>query len=138
MWVISDYSDKAVKEICYNCNSQTAKQSYNYFRRLLFSSKDKVWSKVWNENDKPVAFYFASRCKTHIRLIEIAVHKDYQKRGYGKKVLFDLLAEMKKHNINKLTFRTPIAEDAPNFWLHIGAQIVGLKGEDYEMEINII
>lgn len=138
MWTISDYDDKAVKEICYNCNSQTAKQSYNYFRRIHFVTKGKVWSKVWSKDGVPVAFYYATRSRDHIRLIEIAVHKDYQKRGYGKKVLFDLLAEMKKANINKLTFRTPIAEDAPNFWLHIGAQITGLKGDDYEMKINIM
>ena len=38
------YDDKAVRDVCYNCNSPVAKQSYNYFRRLLFQSGDKVWS----------------------------------------------------------------------------------------------
>ncbi len=137
MWVVSGYDDKKVKEICYNCNSKTAKQSYNYFRRIHFVTKGKVWSKVWSKNGVPIAFYYATQSRDHIRLIEIAVHQDHQKKGYGRKVLFDLLTEMKKQKYTKLTFRTPINEDACEFWLHIGATITGIKGDDYEMELNI-
>ena len=44
---------------------------------------------------------------------------------------------MKRAGLYKLTFRTPIDEEAQNFWLHVGATITGLKDNDYEMEINI-
>lgn len=88
----SDYNDTAVKDICYNCGSPVAKQSYNYFRRLDYVTGGKVWSKVWSKGDTPVAFYYANRCRDHVRLIEIAVRTEYQGTGMGRKVLFDLLA----------------------------------------------
>ncbi len=129
----SDYNDTAVRDICYNCGSPVAKQSYNYFRRLDYVTGGKVWSK----GDTPVAFYYANRCRNHVRLIEIAVRKEWQGKGIGKLVLFSLLSRMKANGLYKLTFRTPIAEDAQNFWLHIGAKIVDVKGNDYEMELTI-
>lgn len=133
----SDYNDTAVKDICYNCGSPVAKQSYNYFRRLDYVTGGKVWSKVWSKGDTPVAFYYANRCRDHVRLIEIAVRTEYQGTGMGRKVLFDLLARMKQNGLYKLTFRTPMTEDAHGFWLHLGARIVDVKGSDYEMEITI-
>lgn len=133
----SGYNDAAVKDICYNCGSPVAKQSYNYFRRLDYCSGDKVWSKVWSEGETPVAFYYATRCRNHVRIIEIAVRKDFQGAGVGRTVLYDLLARMKQNGLYKLTFRTPMNEDAQRFWLHLGARIVDVKGSDYEMELTI-
>ena len=136
MWT-SEYNDAAVKEICYNCGSPVAKQSYNYFRRLHYVTGGKVWGKVWGKGDTPVAFYYANRCRDHVRLIEIAVRKEYQGAGVGRRVLFDLLLRMKQNGLHKLTFRTPMNEDAHGFWLHLGAKIVDVKGNDYEMEMTI-
>lgn len=133
----SDYNDDAVKNICYNCGSPVAKQSYNYFRRLNYITRGKVWSKVWSMGDTPVAFYYANRCRDHVRLIEIAVRTEYQGTGMGRKALFDLLARMKQNGLYKLTFRTPMNEEAQGFWLHLGARIVDVKENDYEMEITI-
>lgn len=137
MWNITGYNDKAVKDICYNCGSPVAKQSYNYFRRMHYVTGGKVWSKVWSKGDAPVAFYYASKCRDHVRLIEIAVREEYHRQGIGKMVLLDLLSAMKQVGLYKLTFRTPIVEEAQIFWLHMGARIVDVKGEDYEMEITI-
>lgn len=136
MWT-SDYNDSAVKDICYNCGSPMAKQSYNYFRRLHYVAGGKIWCKVWGDGDTPIAFYFANRCKDHIRCIEIAVRSEYQGTGLGRKVLFDLLTRMKQNGLHRLTFRTPMNEYAHGFWLHIGARIVDVKGNDYEMELTI-
>lgn len=141
MWEVTSYDDKAVKAICYDCGSPVAKQSYNYFRRIAFVSGGKVWSRVWSrvwsKEGVPVAFYYATRCRDHVRLIEIAVRSSEQGKGLGRVVLFDLLAAMKKAGLYKLTFRTPIVESAQDFWLHMGARIVDVKGDDYEMELNI-
>lgn len=137
MYTITGYNDNAVKYICYNCGSKVAKQSYNYFRRMHYVTGGKVWSKVWSKGDTPVAFYYASRCRDHVRLIEIAVREDCHKLGIGKMVLLDLLSRMKRAGLYKLTFRTPIVEEAQNFWLHVGARIMDVKGQDYEMELTI-
>lgn len=137
MWTVTGYDEEAVKAICYDCGSPVAKQSYNYFRRIAYVTGGKVWSKVWSKDGEPVAFYYATRCRDHVRLIEIAVRSGHQGRGYGKKALFDLLSAMKEAGLYKLTFRTPIAESAPAFWLHVGARILDVKGTDYEMEITL-
>lgn len=131
MW--RPYDDKTARDICYNCNSSVSRQSYAYFRTALHYNADKVWSEMYEDK----AFYFAARNKTHCRLIEIAVRKEWQGQGIGKLVLFRLLSRMKANGLYKLTFRTPIVEDAQNFWLHIGAKIVDVKGNDYEMELTI-
>ena len=148
---VNGYNDSKVKEICYNCNSKTAKASYNYFRRIAYVSAPlhhlplldsakgayKVWCKVWCKGDKPVAFFYAVRCRDHVRLIEIAVHRDYQRQGIGRMALYDLLTAMKSVGLNTLTFRTPMNEDAQHFWLKIGASIVDVKDNDYVMQIKI-
>lgn len=136
MYEITGYEDKTVREICYNCGSKVAKQSYNYFRRMHYVTGGKVWSKVWSKGGTPIAFYYASRCRDHVRLIEIAVREEYHKQGIGKMMLYDLLSAMKQAGLYKLTFRTPIAEEAQKFWLHLGARIIDVKGEDYEMELT--
>lgn len=137
MWSETGYNDATVKEICYNCGSLTAKKSYNFFRRMNYVTNGKVWSKVWSKDGNPVAFYYASRCKDHVRLIEIAVKQEYQKQGIGKKLCFRLLKQMKENGLDTLTFRTPINEEAQFFWLKMGAKIVDVKGDDYEMELKI-
>lgn len=137
MWNTTGYNDTAVKAICYDCGSPVAKQSYNYFRRIAYVTGGKVWSKVWSKGETPVGFYYASKCRDHVRLIEIAVRSDYKGQGIGKMILFDLLSAMKKAGLTKLTFRTPMNEPAQQFWLHMGARIIDVKGEDYEMELTI-
>jgi len=100
---------------------------------MLHRSPGTFWSEVYDCR----AFYVANRCKNHVRLVEIAVRNDSKGQGIGKKVLFRLLSQMKRAGLYKLTFRTPIAEEAQDFWLHVGATITGLKDDDYEMEITI-
>jgi GNAT superfamily N-acetyltransferase len=72
-----------------------------------------------------------------VRLVEIAVRSLYQGQGIGREVLLRLLSRMKMAGLYKLSFRTPIAEEAQYFWLHMGARIVDVKGDDYEMELTI-
>lgn len=141
MWRKTDYNDKAVKEICYDCGSPVAKKSYNYFRRANYragQAHSTVWCMVFYLQDEtPVAFYYAYKCVRHVRLVEIAVRTEYKRQGIGKMVLFQLLSRMKQNRLDTLTFRTPINEDAQNFWLKMGAKIIDVKGSDYEMELKI-
>lgn len=137
MWTVTGYNDEAVKAICYDCGSPVAKQSYNYFRRIDYVTGGKVWSKVWSKEGVAVAFYYATRCRDHVRLVEIAVRSAHQRQGIGKMVLYDLLSSMKAAGLNKLTFRTRIGGSAQDFWLHMGARIMDVKGEDYEMQLTI-
>lgn len=67
----------------------------------------------------------------------ISNYQEFQGAGLGREILFDLLARMKQNGLCRLTFRTPMNEDAQGFWLHLGARIVDVKGSDYEMELTI-
>lgn len=148
-YTITGFSDKAVKEICFGCWSKVAKDSYNYIKRMNVVTKGRVWEKtickvlhiqVDQEGVNvtiPGAFYYASVCREHIRLIEIAVRSDFQGKGLGRVMLYDLLEYAKRKGKHRMTFRTPMREKAPEFWLHMGANIIGTKGNDFEMEINI-
>ena len=133
MWTV--YNDKTAKEICYGCGSDISKKTYAYFHAAqhYFYSADKVMSEIYDGK----ALYFATRAKNHIRLIEIAVRTEYQGQGIGRKVLNRLLTRAKALGTTKITLRTPINEKAAEFWLHMGAKIIGLKDNDYEMELNI-
>lgn len=131
MW--RPYDDKIAHDICYDCDSPVSKKTHAYFRRQIYLTPDKVWAEMFGDR----AFYFAVMCKDHARLIEIAVRSQHKGQGLGKKVLFRLLSRMKAAGWYKLTFRTPIAEEAQYFWLHLGARIVDVKGEDYEMELTL-
>lgn len=141
MWSVTNFNDEAVKEICGACGSPVAKRSYSYIRRMKYVAgsdyEKKVLCRVYYEDGVPIAFFFANRCKTHVRLIEIAVRNEYQGKGIGKKTLYCLLSLMREDNLFTLTLRTPIKESAPGFWLAMGAKIMDVKGEDYEMELKI-
>lgn len=141
MWSESDYQDGAVKDICYNCGSKTAKKSYSFFKRMEYltggKALEKVLCNVWYLDGIPAAFFYANKGRSHVRLIEIAVKKDIQGKGIGRKILFRLLSRMKGLGMDTLTFRTPINEPAQFFWLKMGARIMGVKGDDYEMELKI-
>lgn len=95
MW--RPYDDKTARDICYNCNSPVSRRSYAYFRTALHYNADKVCSEMYEDK----AFYFAIRNKTHCRLIEIAVRKEWQGQGIGKLVLFRLLSQMKVNGLYK-------------------------------------
>ena len=131
MWAA--YDEKTAHDIYYASNSPVTKRTYTFFRAMLYRSGDKVWSEIYDGK----AMYFATRARDHVRLIGIAVRYEYQGQGMGKVVLFRLLSRMKRNNLYKLTFRTPIVEDAQSFWLHLGAKIVDVNGDDYEMVLTI-
>lgn len=121
-----------VHDICYQSGSAVTKKSYTFIGSMMHFGV-KSMSEVVNDE----GFYFVTRGRTHCRLIEIAFKKESQGKGLGKALLNRLLTRMKCENIKKLTFRTPIAENAKDFWLHMGAEITGINGNDFEMEINI-
>jgi len=131
MW--KGYDKQVIKDVCCNCDSSVSKKSYSYIDYMQHClHADKVLCECYGDR----GFFFATKAKAHARLIEIAVRNEYKGQGLGKQLLFRLLQRMKKEGLYKLTFRTPIDESAQDFWLHIGAKIVGLKDNDYVMELT--
>ena len=131
MW--GGYNQQVIKDVCYNCSSPISKQSYSYIGMMQYRlPAEKVYCECYGNK----GFYFATKGKTHARLIEIAVRDEYKGQGIGRLLLYRLLARMKADRIFKLTFRTPMNESAQYFWLNQGAKIVDIKNEDYVMELE--
>lgn len=130
MW--TGYNKQVIKDVCYNCSSPISKQSWSYIGLMQYRlPKDKVYCECYGDK----GFYFATKAKTHARLIEIAVRDEHKGQGIGKSLLYRLLSRMKADGIFKLTFRTPINESAQYFWLKQGAKIIDIKDNDYVMEL---
>ncbi len=130
MW--TGYNKQVIKDVCYNCSSPISKQSWSYIGLMQYRlPTDKVYCECYGDK----GFYFATKAKTHARLIEIAVRNEHKGQGIGKSLLYRLLSRMKADGIFKLTFRTPINESAQYFWLKQGAKIIDIKDNDYVMEL---
>lgn len=132
MW--TGFNEQVIKDVCRNCDSPVSKKSLSYILYMKrFVPAEKVICECYGDR----GFFFAIKGKNHARLIEIAVRNEYKGNGIGKELLRRLLQRMISKGVRKLTFRTPIDEPAQDFWIHMGAKFVGLKENDYEMEINI-
>lgn len=126
---------KAIHDICYSSGSKVTKQTFSYIGLMYHRLPP---GKVFGEmTDK--SFYVCTMAKEHWRLIEIAVAGDAQGCGYGREGLSRLLSQMQSHKVYKLTFRTPIVEEAQYFWTKMDARIVDFipKANDLVMEINL-
>ena len=131
MW--KGYDKQVIHDVCHNCDSPVSKKSSSYIEYMHHClPEDKVFCECYGDR----GFFFATKAKGHARLIEIAMSTKYKGQGLGKRLLYRLLSRMKAEGLYKLTFRTPIDEPAQDFWVHMGARIVGLKDNDYEMEIK--
>lgn len=127
------YDEKVIKDICYNCGSDSVKHAYPYFRKMLYNSPRTFWCEILDDK----AFYVANKAKTHARLIAIAVKEEHQGKNIGREALYRLLYRLSQAGLSKLTFRTSRRENAQYFWLKTGARIMDVKGDDYEMEITL-
>lgn len=124
---------QTIHDICFNCNSKTMKDSFSYIGLMYYRFPKNIVAEIFGNK----AFYVVCKAKNHWRLIGIAINKDFQKQGLGKNTLKRLLERMKKDGVNTLTFRTNQNENAANFWLSQGSEIVGVKGNDFEMKLEI-
>lgn len=124
---------QTIYDICFSCNSKSMKNCYSYIRAAYYHFPKDIVAEICGNK----AFYVVSKAKNHWRLIGIAINKDFQNQGLGKNTLKRLLERMKKDGVNTLTFRTNQNENAANFWLSQGSEIVGIKGNDFEMKLEI-
>lgn len=76
-------------------------------------------------------------CRKHFRLYELAVKEEHQKEGYGVAMITRIKQLCRKHGTEKITLRTSKTESAIDFYKRIGGTIVGEKGDDYEVEIEV-
>ena len=83
------------------------------------------------------AFYAGVFAKKHFRLVEIAVDAEMQGKGIGRMMMRRLIQKCKARGLEKITLRTARADTAYKFYQKFGGKIVGVNGDDYEMEIHL-
>lgn len=128
---------KLLERLCKESGSASVAKEAAYIRRAIWLTKDKPQN-LWCEIYDNLGFYMCTQCKSHVRGILTVVHKEHQGKGLGKIINDRRLQRMYKEGIDTFKFRTNINEKAIDFWVRQGAKIVGLKGNDYEMELKII
>lgn len=133
MKIIYEYDSEKIKDIVLNCNSPNVKKTYSYLSVVNFHSKNKFLCVIVDD----CAFMAGTIAKKHFRLIEIAVKSDNQHQGYGNALLTLLKKICLERGLEKITLRTSRHEKAVKFFLRHKGKIVGVNGEDYEMEIKV-
>lgn len=127
------YDLKVLTAIAKASGSTALIQESRYLRRAKFYAKGKFWCEILGD----IAFYAGTIGKSHFRLIEIAVRKEYQGRGYGRRMMWRIFGLCRKRGLSKITLRTSREESAVDFYKKFGGIIVGQKDGDYEMEIKV-
>lgn len=84
-----------------------------------------------------IAYYLCFLRRNYCRGLFTIVRQDMHRKGIGRLINNHRLLMMKNYGIDTFRFRTNQNEDALKFWLAQGAQIVGVKGNDFEMELKI-
>lgn len=122
------------KSICTNCGSKSVKNGWSYMRLIHFRNPEACRISLYPE----IGFWFGLVSRTHFRLIEFAIHKDRQGKGYGRLMYAELCEYLRSVGLSKITLRTSMYEPAINFWEKVAdAKVVGMKKDDYELEINL-
>ena len=129
----SKRDEPTVKAICYGCDSASMKHSFQFLRTSMWQSGARYISELLDD----VGFYAATRCKNHMRLTAIAVKAGNQGSGIGRILLERLKQRARQFGLDTITFRTSQTEDALRWWLNRGADIGGVKGDDFEMTLKI-
>lgn len=127
------YDLPVFKAIAKESGSAILEKETGYLDRAKFFGGKQFVSEMLGD----FAFYAGTIGKKHFRLIEIAVKQSEQGKGYGRLMMFRIIALCRKRGLNKITLRTNRTENAVNFYKRFGGEITGIKGEDYEMEILI-
>lgn len=131
MNIEKNYDKKKVEYIAKNCGSESVKKSFSYLDKMQYYNPSKFVCVIVDD----CAFFAGTICKKHFRLIELAVCEENHKKGYGRKLIGIMRQLCKQKGLEKITFRTSRKEDALYFYEKMGAKIVKMKEEDFEMEI---
>lgn len=122
-----------INQIARASGAESVKDAANWLRVPFCRG----WANFFCEIVDDVAFYAGTFEKKHFRLYEMAVSKEAQRKGYGTICLERLKRLCQQRGIAKITLRTSRNETAIDFWRKHGGVIVGINGEDWEVEIPL-
>ena len=124
-----EYDVIAIRDIDRSCGSESVKNADSYLRAVAF--RGNMYCAIVDE----VAFVAGTFGKDHFRLAEIAVKQENQGQGIGRFMINMIRQECYRRGKHKITLRTAKDETAHQFYQKIGGSVVGIKGNDYEIQI---
>lgn len=127
---------RLLERICRESGSASVRRGAAFLRTAVWHTEahpENLWCEILND----AAFYMCTRCRAHVRGVDTVVMERYHGRGWGKALNERRLARMRAAGIPLFRFRTNRDNSALGFWLKQGAQIVDVRGDDYEMELRI-
>lgn len=125
---------RTIEHIIKQAGSPSLKKEAAYLRTAKFFGKGKFKCGIISGG---AGFYAGTLNKEHFRLVSIAVVEKEHGKGYGTAMMLEIIKQCRRRKIKKITLRTNRQEQAVNFYKKFGGKIVGINGEDYEMEIPI-
>lgn len=130
---LEDRNLVALKKICKNSGSRALNGTFEYLRVLFYFNKDKVVSEFIPD----VAYYVAQVGKDKIRLVDLGVSLEQQRKGIGSLLIKRVVDLAKSKGLKKITLRTSSEETAFMFYQKLGFKDVALNKNDIEMELKI-
>lgn len=122
-----------LKKICKKSGSKALNKTFEYLRVLFYFNRDKVVSEFIPD----VAYYVAQVGKDKIRLVDLGVSLEQQRKGIGSLLIKRVVDLAKSKGLKKITLRTSSEETAFMFYQKLGFKDVGLNKNDIEMELRI-
>ena len=118
-----------IKEICYGCGAPSLKRDFVFFRKIMWSAGD-CFTFVYGQTH----FVLGVVGKDHLRIYGLAVKEAAHRRGYGRKMMNDVLRYARSLRKHRITLRANIAEKADVYYAtQFGFVRDLIKDTDYEM-----
>lgn len=128
---------RLIENICKESGSPVVAKEANFIRRAIWNTKDhpeNLWCEIYDD----CAFWMAIKCKNTVRSVFTVVRQDRQKEGIGNILHRRSLRRCMEAGISTLRRHTSQNERAIDYWTQKqGATIVGLNGNDFELEFRI-
>lgn len=130
---VARFDIKTIKEIAKASGSPTLARETGYLERAKFYAGRKFRCEIGGD----ICFFAGTIGKKHFRLIEIAVRKEEHGKGYGRRMMWRIISICRKNGLRKITLRTNRNENSINFYKKFGGKIIGIEGNDYEIEVPL-
>ena len=128
--IIKGFDEKALYRIAKSTGNKQLLDDVKYMR-LPYRRGVTVYA----ERIDGIAFFTGYHNSDHFRLVGIGVNKEEQGKGFGKFMFGRAVQYARSQGYNMIKTRTNSGVDFYQKWG--GGRIVGIKGNDYLMEIDI-
>lgn len=131
MKIIDGFDEKALKEIAKATGNKQLVKDVAYMRVTQYHQARRLKA----ERLENIAFFIGYHNADHFRLVGIGCRKEQQGKGYGRFMLYRAVEYARKQGYSKIRTRTMNGVD---FYQKCGgARIIGMKDDDFLMEMDI-